>query len=312
MFGPFDWTDTYKLDYTNSDTRAAMIDAMSYWLREADIDGFRCDVAGQVPVEFWNECRPALEKTKKDIFMLAEATEPFLMERAFDMDYNWPMKDLQNRIACAAGQYKYVAEGDSVPRHLAPAHAKDIVTLLNDQAVKYPAGSIMMNMITNHDLNSWEGTEFQRYGTLCEAMAVLTFTMPGMPLIYTGQETGMDRAFQFFVKDTSPQWEPRNEFFKFYKNMCALKHSRPELSVMPGASSFNAYDTDDWDILVFSRVSGSSVTFVGVNLGPTDKAVTFTKDAPSLDGAVNYLTGEKVSAFPARLKSGEYFIYTIN
>lgn len=105
MFGPYDWTDVYKFDYSNPEMRAAMTDAMQFWLREADIDGFRCDVAGEVPVDFWNENRPKLEQVKSDIFMLAEAPNPELMEHAFDMDYNWPMKDLFSAIAATSGQY---------------------------------------------------------------------------------------------------------------------------------------------------------------------------------------------------------------
>lgn len=76
-----------------------------------------------------------------------------------------------------------------------------------------------MNMVTNHDLNSWEGTEFKRFGNLTNAFAVLSYTLPGMPLIYTGQETGMDRAFEFFKKDTAPEFEPRNEYFTFIRNL---------------------------------------------------------------------------------------------
>ena len=161
MFGPFDWTDTYKLDYSRPDTRAAMIDAMSFWLTDANIDGFRCDVAGQVPVDFWNEARPELDKAAagRPVFMLAEATEPELMEHCFDMDYNWPMKDLFSAIAATSGQYSFIAPGETAPRKFDEAHATDIIKLLESQAAQYPADSYMMNMTSNHDLNSWEGTD---------------------------------------------------------------------------------------------------------------------------------------------------------
>ena len=161
--------------------RAAMIDALQFWLREADIDGFRCDVAGMVPVDFWKECRPALESVKQSIFMLAEATEPELTAHCFDMAYNWPMKDLFSAIAATAGQYTFVAPGQSEPRTFDEAHAADIPTLLAQQAEQYPTDSYMMNMITNHDLNSWEGTEFERLGALQGAFAVLSYTC----LLYT-------------------------------------------------------------------------------------------------------------------------------
>ena len=92
MVGIYDWTDVYVLDYSNPDTRKAMIDAMKFWLTDIDVDGFRCDVAMEVPTDFWNEARPALEAAKPEIFMLAEATKPELQVDAFDMGYNWPMK----------------------------------------------------------------------------------------------------------------------------------------------------------------------------------------------------------------------------
>ena len=95
MFGPFDWTDTYKLDYSNPATRVAMIDVLKFWIREADIDGYRCDVAGEVPTDFWEEARPQLQAIKP-VFMLAESSTPSLMSKAFDADYAWPMKDVFN------------------------------------------------------------------------------------------------------------------------------------------------------------------------------------------------------------------------
>ena len=97
MYGPFDWTDTYKLDYSNPKTRKAMLDALKFWVKEADIDGYRCDVAMEVPVDFWVEARKELE-TVKPVFMLAEAAKPELTEAAFDADYAWPMKDVFNAI----------------------------------------------------------------------------------------------------------------------------------------------------------------------------------------------------------------------
>lgn len=224
MFGPFDWTDVYKFDYSNPAMRAGMIDAMKFWLTEADIDGFRCDVAMQVPTDFWNEARPQLDAAKEGgIFMLAEASEPDLVEHAFNMAYNWPMKDVFNDIAATAGQRTYD------DNKLNTAHADAIDRLLDKQEKEFAQDSYLMNMITNHDLNSWEGTEFQRLGNLTNAFAVLSYTLPGMPLIYTGQETGMDRAFEFFVKDVPPTFEPRNEYFTFYQKLNALKHAEKAL-----------------------------------------------------------------------------------
>lgn len=315
MFGPFDWTDTYKLDYSNREMRAAMVDALSFWLRQADIDGFRCDVAGQVPVDFWDETRPQLEKVKSGIFMLAEASEPELEANAFDMAYNWPMKDLFSEIAATSGQYSFVRDGETAPRTFPKKHAVDIDSLLAEQKRTYPADSYMMNMVTNHDLNSWEGTEFERLGNHVHAYAVLTYTLPGMPLIYTGQEIGMNRAFEFFVKDKCPDWgtpgeEPYyNDESIFYSKLNNLKHRRPELAAGNRGGEVTSYPTKDRNVYVFSRTVGKSTTTVGVNLGKEEAAVEFVKDRPMVEGAENYMDSSTVKAIPASLKSGEFFIY---
>lgn len=309
MFGPFDWTDTYKLDYSKPETRAAMLDAMSYWLREFDIDGFRCDVAGQVPVDFWNEARTALETVKGDIFMLAEASEPSLEQHAFDMAYNWPMKDLFSAIAATSGAYTFAKEGEA-PRTFEPAHASDIVTLVQSQAAEYPRGSYMMNMVTNHDLNSWEGTEFERLGAYVPAFAALSYVLPGMPLIYTGQEVGLDRAFEFFKKDKAPDWTP-NRWTEFYTTLNALKHSRPEWSADIDAATLIPYRTDSADILVIERRAGDRRTIFGANFGKDTAPVVFSGARPDTRGARAVAPGITTDGIPASLAPGEFFILTL-
>ena len=145
---PGDWTDVSKLDYSVPALREAMVDAMAFWLREADIDGFRCDVAFEVPVDFWNWARPQLQAIKPELFMLAEASEPVLEEHAFDMAYNWPMSVVFKQIANNAGQYKF---GTADP---GKKNALAIDSLLSQQRGAFPADSYMMNMVTNHDFLS--------------------------------------------------------------------------------------------------------------------------------------------------------------
>ena len=314
MFGPYDWTDVYKLDYSKADTREAMIDALSFWLTDAGIDGYRCDVASEVPTSFWDEARPRLQAAAgRPIFMLAESSAPDLLLHAFDMDYNWPMKDLFSEIAATAGQYSFVAPGQESPREFKSRHAADIDSLLEYQCHVYPVGGIMMNMTSNHDLNSWEGTEFRRLGNLAPAFAVLSYTLPGMPLIYTGQETGMDRALEFFEKDSAPVWEPRNEYFDFYRRLNALKHSRAELAAGMKKINYRTYSTGSENLLLFTRSLGDAATIVGMNLGASEETLhTTADDAPDLTGAVDYATGEAVDALPSTLAPGQYFIYTVN
>lgn len=302
---PADWTDVSQLDYSNPAMREHMIDAMAHWIYDADIDGFRCDVAGMVPVDFWNHARTRLEAVKPGLFMLAEADNANLLEHAFDMDYNWPMANLFKEIANNAGQYS-LANADRIGRR--PAVAID--TLLAHQACTYPADSYMMNMVTNHDFNSWEGTEFQRFGNLAEAMAVLSYTLPGMPLIYTGQETGLNRAFEFFKKDAAPEFEPRNSYFDFYSSLNYLKHRERALRAgEPGKGGYmTRYPASSNDIYVFSRNLDNSQVLVMVNLGARTRKIKYTGEAPSGQWMMNWFTGQN-EKLPTSLKPGEYRVY---
>lgn len=279
MYGPFDWTDVYQLDYDNKDMRKAMIDAMKFWITDAGIDGFRCDVAGRVPVDFWNECRAELEKAKGEgqLFMLAEAPDAPLLEHAFDMDYNWPMKDLQNAVAATRGEYRYVAPGADKPAELPVKNADDIIALVNEQAQTYPEGSYMMNMITNHDLNSWEGTEYERYGKYLPAMTVLTYVLPGMPLIYTGQEVALDRALEFFFRDPVGEFASLNQpasrgsrTTAMYKVLNDLKHRYPQLAAGQQNIDFaKVADPENQLLIIRSLPDEDASIFCAINFGTT-------------------------------------------
>lgn len=309
MFGPYDWTDVYELDYANPDTRAAMNDALKFWITEAGIDGFRCDVAGRVPVDYWNDARRELEAAAGDreIFMLAEATEPELVERAFDMDYNWPMKDLFSEIAATAGEYSFAKEGEE-PRTFPVKKAAAIDSLLAVQAEQYPADAYMMNMTSNHDLNSWEGTEVERLGVLAPAFAVLSYTLPGMPLIYTGQETGLNRALEFFVKDEAPEFEPRNLYFSFYRKLNDLKHSRPELAAGVAGAPLKSIDVMNDNVYAFTRENAQGGTLVVANLSAETQTIT-VPETLTVNG-IDAFSGEDVSELKTVLCPGEYQVVT--
>lgn len=299
MYGPYDWTDVYQLDYSNPELRRAMTDAMAFWLREADIDGFRCDVAGLVPVDFWDQNRKDLEKVKPEIFMLAEAPDAPLMQNAFDMDYNWPMKDLFSAIAATSGQYTFKDKDGNI-KTFPEAHATDIFKRLKEEADTYPGDSFMMNMVTNHDLNSWEGTEFERLGNLQQAFAVLMYTLPGMPLIYTGQEAGLDRAFEFFEKDQAPDYNANPEITEFYKKLNALRHDRAELASGTGGAPVVEIATASPDVIAFSR---GEITVIA-NLGNKTEKI-FKKEPKTLKTKHDYLTG---APLPKTLAPGQFLI----
>lgn len=206
---PFDWSDVIELNYDNRDVRDSMIDALKFWITEANIDGYRCDVAGMVPTDFWDEARRELEMIKP-VFMLAEDEDnPDLLREAFDMNYAWKVHHLMNHIA--NGKEK----ASALNTHF---HWNDSV---------FNTAFYRMNFITNHDENSWNGTEFERMGDAVETFAVFSFMIPGMPLIYSGQEAGLNKRLRFFEKDTI-LWDPV-PYHDFYKHLITIKKQYPEL-----------------------------------------------------------------------------------
>ena len=181
----YDWTDISKLNYENHDMRAAMKKAMHWWMDTIGIDGFRCDVAGEVPTDFWNEAMAEIRAKHPDMFTLAEdeAEAQDLTESAFDMYYGWTLHHLMNGVA----------QGKNTVNDLWDYFAKTDTTIRHE--------AIRMNFTSNHDENSWSGTEFERMGDAADLFAAFTYVVPGMPLIYTGQPSGNHHRLAFFEKD---------------------------------------------------------------------------------------------------------------
>ena len=303
MYGPFDWTDTYKLDYSNPATREAMADALEFWIREADIDGYRCDVAMEVPTDFWEWVRPRLQEIKP-VFMLAEASKPELLLSAFDADYAWPMKDLFNAIAATEGVNSYaVAHKQNLPK----ASAADIRKLLERQNKEYPKGAVHVNMVTNHDLNSWEGTEFDRYGEATGAFAVLSGTLPGLSMMYTGQETGFNHAFEFFETDPVIPSGEENEMTRFYEILNSLRHSNTALNVRDAEAKTEFLPVDNEKIVVFERTNGDDRVIVAVNLSADASSLTFVGEAPTVDDLTDIFTGSP-AVLPTSLSPWQYVV----
>lgn len=305
MFGPFDWTDTYKLDYSNPAMRAAMLSALKYWVEEADIDGYRFDVAMEVPTDFWDEVRPALDSIKP-VFMLAEASKPELTLKAFDADYNWPMKDVFNAIAASKGVNAYAQKHG---RKLPYRNALSIDSLLQRQHCQYPKGALNMNMITNHDLNSWEGTEFDRLGPAVGAFAVLSYTLPGLPMLYTGQEVGFNHPFEFFEADSVQPDYKSNGVTAFYEILNSLRHKNAALISDNQMAPIVRYPTQNPDVYVFSRQRNGQQMLVAVNLSNDDARVEFTESAPVQTNLVN-LFNSTAETLPELLRPWEYKVLT--
>jgi len=205
-----DWSDVADLNYDNKAMRAAMIEDMKYWIKEADIDGFRCDVAMMVPDDFWKEAFTELRKIKPDIFLLAEAEGPQFHSDGFNMTYAWNKHHIMNEIA----------KGTMTADTMDVAIQKDLKN--------YTADSYFMNFTSNHDENSWNGTEYEKYGDLAVPLAVFSCMWNGIPLIYGGQELPNHKRLQFFDKDQI-EWAGHPALHDFYKKLLLLRKQQPAL-----------------------------------------------------------------------------------
>ena len=250
-----DWTDVAWLNYNNQDMRRAMIDAMGYWVKNFDIDGFRADVAAGVPTDFWKQANTQLQAIKP-LFMLAEdQSVQSLLDDAFITNYNWELKDLMNAIASGSKD------------------RTDFEAMAVNQSFNYPIRSFPMNFITNHDENSWSGTEFDRLGAAVPAMAALTFTYPGIPLIYTGQEIGNTKRLAFFEKDLVSGLNVSNATTAFYTKLVSLKSKNAALwnnstaKLVPTPGNNNS-------VISYSRVTGSNKVLTVINASNATQKVT--------------------------------------
>ncbi|MEP6621451.1 MAG: alpha-amylase family glycosyl hydrolase [bacterium] len=243
-----DWTDVAALNYDNKDMRKAMLAEMTYWLDTAHIDGFRCDVAGGPPNDFWADARNVLEKVRPGLFMLAEAEGPQFYP-SFDMTYGWEFHHLLNELA----QQKQ------------PTSALDTYFAKEDQT--YPRDAYRMYFTSNHDENSWNGSEFERMGDNHLAAYILSATIwSGMPLLYTGQEVSMKKRLRFFEKDTVDWTGP--SLASFYKRVLQLKHSQGALSNGAWGGRQAALRTNGGErTYAFSRSQGKNTVLVAVNFG---------------------------------------------
>lgn len=284
-----DWTDVADLNYDNHELRTYMIEMLKYWVREVDIDGYRCDVASMVPTDFWIAARAALDSVKP-VFMLAEAETPELNALGFDMTYASAMHHLFNAIA----------QGTRTPA--------EIDDYLTNEYYTYPHGSMRMRFISNHDENSWQKSAITRMGREgAKVGALLTFTLPGTPLIYNGQEVGNTKSLAFFERDPI-QWR-ENEFRPFYRKLTAAYHQHPAL-VSGSMTKLNS--SNDEQIYAFVREYEHDQVVVIVNFKA--QPVSATIALPGLSGRFTELfTGKKLNATDATtqfsLSPWEYRVY---
>jgi glycosidase len=251
----WDWVDIIDLDYDKPALREYMTEALKYWVREADVDGYRCDVAGFVPLDFWNNARKELDAIKP-VFMLAEWETRDLHEYAFDMTYGWSWNSAMHQIAMGKADvnllYVYYA--------------------WNEKA--FAPNSMRMLFTSNHDKNSWDGTEYEQFGDCLEAAMVLSVISDGMPLIYNGQEAGNKRRLAFFEKDPL-EWQ-EHPYADFYRKLFTLKRENSALwNGSWGALMVNVFNNVPSKVLSFVRQNEQEKIFAVFNLSASAHTVSF-------------------------------------
>ena len=285
----FDWSDVRQLNYKNEEMQDSMIAAMKYWISNTSIDGFRVDVAWNIPASFWHKCIPQL-KRMKNIFMLAEGDKSYLPESGFDAVYPWRMFHMMEKIA----------KGER------PAFALD--SIKNDNDIIYPENTIQMYFTSNHDENSWNNADFGIFpGPSHAPFAVFTQTMAdGVPLIYSGQEEPVLRALKFFDKD--PIAFQKFERAAFYKTLLDLRKRNSALS--PNATFKKINVGNDKAIYAFVREKGGKKVFVILNFSGSEQPIT-VKDKTLLGNPYNVFKGMKefINSKTWNMKPWGYAVY---
>ena len=285
--------DIIELDYKNPEMRQAMIDAMKFWVKETNIDGFRCDLASWVEVDFWEQARPEVEKIKP-LFFIGEFDELDNPEygKVFDASYSWtwmhktedyykknlPLSDLKNLLQ------KYSEIGDN---------------------------SMRAWFTTNHDENTWNGTEYEKYGLIAKPLAVFSATWNGVPLLYSGQELPNMKRLEFFEKDVI-EWNGDNQMASFYKTLLNLKSRNPALR--GGDSNVSTYllkTSADDKILAYVRKNGKDEVLVVLNM--SKEGVKFTINDSQLSGSFNNVFENKKRDFSQdkgfSMLAGDYLVF---
>jgi len=247
-----DWEDVIHLDYGNPDLWDEMINQMSFWLKETNVDGFRCDMAHLVPTLFWNRVRRELDKIKP-VFMLAESENHDLLEYAFDAIYNWKLLHAMNKLAAGS------------------IEASDLFNIAVNEIKHLPDGATYLNFTSNHDENSWQGSAIERIHYFLEPLTILTFLLPGIPLIYSGQEAGNYRRLKFFDKDEI-EWK-KDKMFSLYHSLIYLRKRNPDFWLN---GEFLRIENDaENEIVSFKIIAQNTNKSAIVFLNLTDKEKSF-------------------------------------
>lgn len=260
-----DWTDIAQLNYENKELWDKMINRMKFWIDETNIDGYRVDHAGHdIPLDFWKKAIPEVNESKEDFFWLAEWNTPD-MHPWFDATYTWEYFHLSTEIA----------RGDTT--------VGAITEYMAQEQERFPAHAYRLYFTSNHDENSWNGTDKELFGDNFENFAVMAATIDGMPLVYSGQETGLDKRLEFFEKDPI-EWDGF-EYEDFYQTLFELKDRNEALWNGQYGGEFVAVPTESsGQTYAYKRVKGDHEVFVILNFEDSEQDISF----PNLDDSADY------------------------
>lgn len=281
------WKDVIDLDFSNTFMRNALISAMQFWVQHCGIDGFRCDMAHLVPLDFWREARMACESIRP-LYWLAECEE-VSYHAVFDTSYAWGWMHATEKQARGEQSLSQVRE-------------------VLHSYTQYPSGASKLFFTTNHDENSWNGTEYEKYGKAAKPWAVFTNTWQGIPLIYSGQESPNTKRLEFFHKDQI-DWKDPLQLVSFYSDLLSLR--KRNAAIREGETFILPSQNDD-KLMAFFRRKDNQVVLVILNVSTADRL--------QIEVNHNWLKGRFRNLFSAmeftfatvekfELQAGEYIVY---
>ncbi len=267
----YDWDDVVDFDYDNPDFRKYMTDALKFWVKETNIDGYRADVAGFIPVDFWENVRRELDEIKP-VFMLAEWESRDLYKKSFDMTYSW---SLWNELRVATNQQKLGG----------------LVEYLSHDVNTVPRNGYRMTFTDNHDKNSWEGNPYKNFGPGLKIAIVMTGVVNGMMLCYSGQEAGLHRSLKFFEKDLI-QWKD-DENAELFTKLFHLKHKNQALwNGKYGGEMIRVVNDHQDQVISFYREKNKDAVLPILNF--SDKTVDIQLDTKYYQGKYKELFTGKI------------------
>lgn len=267
----YDWDDVIDFDYDQPDFRKYMTEALKFWVKEANIDGYRADVAGFIPVDFWENARKELDEIKP-VFMLAEWESRDLFKKSFDMTYSW---SLWEQLRIAVNQQKLPG----------------LVEYLSHDVNSVPRNAYRMTFTDNHDKNSWEGNPYLNFGEGLKTAIVMTGVVNGMMLCYSGQEAGLNRSLKFFEKDPI-DWK-YNENEVLFNKLFHLKHKNQALwNGKYGGEMIRVVNDQQDKIISFHREKNADAVLPILN---------FSKETVKVNLDTKYFQGKYKELFTGKL-----------